>query len=143
MNELTDDLTLVEKETHSDTEPSREQISDLREGARRHGLCFDLDVIDVDDRIRWTALFRPKVLPRPVQPLDLLREALPAQQAHLHVGHRRINQNHILRLHSIPCRRRPPVTVVAVIPQKRLRKESGDVFLVAHYDFWIDVVELY
>lgn len=51
VNEVTGDATIVEKETHPGTEHSREQIADLREGARDRGLDFDLDIVD-DDNFR-------------------------------------------------------------------------------------------
>lgn len=51
VNELTGEATIVEKETHPGTEHSREQVADLREGAGRRGLSFDLDIVGENDRL--------------------------------------------------------------------------------------------
>jgi hypothetical protein len=48
VNDLTGEATIVEKETDPGTHHSREQIEDLRDGARRRGLGFDLDIVDDD-----------------------------------------------------------------------------------------------
>lgn len=49
VNELTGDVTVVEKETHPGTARSQEQVQDLRAGARQRGWGFDLDVVDEEE----------------------------------------------------------------------------------------------
>lgn len=48
-NELTGALTVVEKETHPNSQESREQNADLREGAVDLGLDFEMEPVDEHD----------------------------------------------------------------------------------------------